>query len=148
MLACAALALFACRRSSRDQPDSPPEPRSPFESEGGPPSRRVTIATTVAAALAAGLLAAPWVGVVVGAATLVALLHPRGRAVLSIGAPLALVAAGAFVTIQQARHGYPAVFEWPTYFDDVHVIGWLAVLLLGADALCDVVRSRREVYDA
>jgi arabinofuranan 3-O-arabinosyltransferase len=148
MLACAALALFARRRSSGRAAYAPPTARSPFETDGGRPTRRAMITTIVAATLAAGLLATPWVGVAVGAATFVALLRPRGRALLSIGAPIALVAAGAFVTIQQARHGYPPVFEWPTYFDDVHVIGWLAVLLLGADALCDVVRSRREVYDA
>jgi arabinofuranan 3-O-arabinosyltransferase len=148
MLVCAALALFVRRRSVRaGEHVAPPTERSPFESDGGPPSRRATIASTVGATLAAGLLAAPWAGLVVGAATFVALRRPRWRALLSLGAPAALIAAGAFVTIQQARHGYPPVFEWPTYFDDVHVIGWLAVLLLGADAVCDVARGRRQPLD-
>jgi hypothetical protein len=35
------------------------------------------------------------------------------------------------------------VFEWPTFFERVHVLGWLAVGLLAADALVEVVRTRR-----
>ena len=38
---------------------------------------------------------------------------------------------------------YPAVFEWPTFFDDVHTLAWLAVVLLAADALVEFLRARR-----
>ena len=44
--------------------------------------------------------------------------------------------------VQQTRHDYPPVFEWPTFFDRVHVLGWFAVALLIADALVETVRTR------
>jgi len=33
------------------------------------------------------------------------------------------------------------VFEWPTFFDRVHVLGWLALAFLCADALVEALRS-------
>jgi hypothetical protein len=47
------------------------------------------------------------------------------------------------VLLEQTLNKYPPVFEWPTFFDRVHVLGWLAVALLAADALVEVVRTRR-----
>jgi hypothetical protein len=35
------------------------------------------------------------------------------------------------------------VFEWPTFFDRVHMLGWFAVAFLAADALVETVRTRR-----
>jgi len=63
--------------------------------------------------------------------------------VLAIGAPLALGIAGLYVLVEQTLNEYPPVFEWPTFFDRVQVLGWLAVALLAADALVEVVRTRR-----
>ena len=74
---------------------------------------------------------------------LAALIRPRWRVVLAIGAPLALGIAGLYVLLEQTLNEYPPVFEWPTFFDRVHVLGWLAVALLAADALVEVVRTRR-----
>jgi len=88
------------------------------------------------------LLVTPWVGLVAGAATLAVLFRPRLRWLLAVGAPAALAVAGGYVFIQQWRYMYPAVFEWPTFFDGVHVVGWLAVVLLTADAVVEVVRSK------
>jgi hypothetical protein len=65
------------------------------------------------------------------------------RVVLAIGAPVALVLAGLYVLAEQTLNEYPPVFEWPTFFDRVHVLGWLAVALIAADALVEVVRTRR-----
>jgi len=71
------------------------------------------------------------------------LVRPRRRWLLAVGAPAALAIAGAYVVVQQSRHLYPAVFEWPTFFDDVHTLAWLAVVLLAADALVEFLRARR-----
>ena len=85
----------------------------------------------------------PWVGLVAGAATVAVLLRPGLRWLLAVGAPTALAVAGGYVVIQQTRHIYPSVFEWPTFFDGVHTVAWLAVVLLAADAVVELVRTRR-----
>ena len=104
---------------------------------------RAVVVTTALATLGAGLLVQPLVGLLVGALVLFALLRPRARVLLAIGAPAALALAALYIAVQQYRHDYPAVFEWPTYFDRVQTLGWLAVVLLVADALVEVVRTRR-----
>ncbi|MGH9032238.1 MAG: hypothetical protein ACRDZV_08905, partial [Acidimicrobiia bacterium] len=97
--------------------------------------------TPAVAAVVAGALIRPLAGVLVGALVLVAVYRPRWRAVLAIGAPAALALAALYIFVQQWRHRYPAVFEWPTFFDRVHVLGWLAIAFLAADALVEVVRD-------
>jgi hypothetical protein len=47
------------------------------------------------------------------------------------------------VLAEQTLHTYPPVFEWPTFFDRVHMLGWFAVAFLAADALVEAVRTRR-----
>jgi hypothetical protein len=103
------------------------------------------ISTTAAVTIAGGLLVTPWVGLVAGAATLAVLRRPRLRWLLAVGAPTALAVAGGYVFLQQWRHEYPAVFEWPTFFDGVHTIAWLAVVLLAADATVEFIRTRERV---
>jgi peptidoglycan/LPS O-acetylase OafA/YrhL len=85
----------------------------------------------------------PLPGLLVGLLVLAALVRPRLRVVLAIGAPVALGLAGLYVLAEQTLNEYPPVFEWPTFFDRVHVLGWLAVALIAADALVEVVRTRR-----
>jgi hypothetical protein len=144
MLLCALLALFArrSRAGAGESIDQTVEFMSPFTAGGATPSRRAVISTTGAITVAGALLVTPWVGLVAGAATLAVLIRPRLRWLLAIGAPAALAVAGGYVVVQQSRHMYPAIFEWPTFFDAVHVVGWLAVILLAADAVVEVVRSR------
>jgi hypothetical protein len=101
----------------------------------------VIAATTIGAGLVAGLLVRPLVGALVGVLVLLALLRPRARVFLALGAPVALALAGVYIVFQQLRYEYPSVFEWPTYFERVHTLGWLAVLLLTADALVETVRT-------
>jgi hypothetical protein len=67
--------------------------------------------------------------------------------VLAIGAPVALGLAALYVLLEQTLNEYPPVFEWPTFFDRVHVLGWLAVALIAADALVEVVRTRQRRRD-
>jgi arabinofuranan 3-O-arabinosyltransferase len=143
MLVCAALALFS-RRSVMANAALDPSPAltTPLVARGRRPSRRAVISTTAAVTLVGALLVTPWVGLVAGAATLAVLVRPRLRALLAVGAPGALAIAGGYVFVQQWRLRYPAVFEWPTFFDGVHVIAWLAVVLLAADATVEFIRTR------
>jgi hypothetical protein len=92
--------------------------------------------------LLAAVLTNPLPGLLVGLLVPAALVRPRLRVVLAIGAPVALGLAGLYV-LEQTLNEYPPVFEWPTFFDRVHVLGWLAVALIAADALVEVVRTRR-----
>ena len=145
MLMCTVLALRPRRRvpaTSPDDPDGSVTLRSPFVAGGSTPSRRAVTSTTIAVTLASGLIVNPLVGLLAGAATLGVLLRPRLRWLLTVGAPAALAIAGGYVFIEQWRHMYPSVFEWPTFFGAVHVVGWMAVILLAADAVVEVVRSR------
>ncbi len=145
MLACGLLALRRPRRwaMAGADVDTPLTLASPFISSGSVLPRRAVISTTAAVTLASALIVPPWVGLVAGGATLAVLLRPRLRWLLTFGAPAALAVAGAYVVIQQSRHVYPSVFEWPTFFDGVHAVAWLAVVLLAADAVVELVRSRR-----
>jgi hypothetical protein len=123
--------------------DAAPALRWPWIADGSHPSVRAAVITIALATLGAGLLVEPLVGLLVGALVAFALLRPRARVLLAIGAPAALALAGLYIAVQQYRYDYPAVFEWPTYFDRVQTLGWLAVVLLAADALVEIVRTRR-----
>jgi arabinofuranan 3-O-arabinosyltransferase len=145
MLLCALLALWPRRRvavATVDDPDGPVALASPFIATGFTPTRRAIVSTTAAVTLVAGLIVNPLVGILAGALTVGVLLRPRLRWTLTVGAPAALAVAGGYVFIQQWRHMYPSIFTWPTFFDSVHVIGWLAVILLSVDALVEFVRTR------
>jgi arabinofuranan 3-O-arabinosyltransferase len=150
VLLCTALALGVwSRRRVADAAagtgpvDEPPAFRSPLASAGVRPRWQVVVATAVGAGLVAGVLIKPLPGLLVGLLVLASLVRPRWRVVLAIGAPAAIALAGLYVLVQQTRHDYPPVFEWPTFFDRVHVLGWFAVALLAADAVVEAVRTRR-----
>jgi len=62
---------------------------------------------------------------------------PRGW--LGLAGAGALAGALAYIVLQQVRHRYPADFEWPTWFEKVHVLGLGAVFLLAAETLRDLL---------
>jgi hypothetical protein len=123
--------------------DEPPVFRWPFVPAGTRPPGPVVAATAIGAGLLAAVLINPLPGLLVGLLVLAALVRPRWRVVLAVGAPVALGLAGLYVLVEQTLNEYPPVFEWPTFFDRVHVLGWLAVALIAADALVEVARTRR-----
>jgi hypothetical protein len=84
----------------------------------------------------------------VGAATVVVLLVPRLRIVLGLVAIAAVVAAGAFVALHQARYHVPADGSWPLSFNAASQLAWAGVVFLGADAAVEVVLRRRAAGDA
>ena len=59
-----------------------------------------------------------------------------------IGSVAAFAIATAYVVVQQARHGYPTISSWPSRFEDVADLAWLAVMLLGADVVVQWIRGR------
>jgi hypothetical protein len=54
----------------------------------------------------------------------------------------ALAIAAGYVVVQQARHGYPTISSWPSQFDAVTGVTWLALWLLAADVVVRWVRDR------
>ncbi len=105
-------------------------------------ARAFGIALTTAIALFAGtVFVDPIVGVLLGAAVLLVLLHPRWRAVLSLFPAIALAGCGAYIAAKQFHTHLPATFEWPTFFWQVRTLGWVAIVFLAGDALVEIVRT-------
>ena len=90
----------------------------------------------------AALIVAPWVGVLVALVTFAVIVRPRLRPWVML-APAALLAVCAlYIVVEQHRYLYPSVFEWPTVFPHARTPAWIAVGLLAADAVVEVLRSR------
>jgi hypothetical protein len=117
-------------------------------------SRRPRVWIAGLAALGAGLVAAalstpwsPWAGLVVGPAVGLVVLVRWTRLVVTLSAVALVVAASVYVVVGQAEHHYPVGATWPGQFGPAAVMTSLAVLLLGADALAERVRSPRPVTE-
>ncbi len=123
--------------------DEAPELATPLRSSGASPSVAATAAAALGVAVVAGAVSRPWVGLVVGLATAAALRWPRARVLLTIGSVAAFALAAGYVVVQQARNGYPTIASWPSRFEDVADLAWLAVLLLGADVVVQWIRHLR-----
>ncbi len=107
-----------------------------------PPAARAVVAAAVVGT-GSGLVAGPLVGLALGTLVLVVALRPRRRLILSMGAVASLAVAGLYTTAKQAVLGYPSVFEWPTFFSEMHVAGWFAILFIAADVVVELVRRGR-----
>jgi len=90
----------------------------------------------------AGLVVAPWVGVLVAAITFAVITRPRLRPWVMLGPGALLALCALYIVVEQHRYGYPSVFEWPTVFPHARTLAWIAVVLLAADAVVEVLRSR------
>jgi hypothetical protein len=111
---------------------------------GRTPSPRVWVTVSLLAAVGGAIIAAPWIGLVVGVVTAIAMQWRIGRVLLA-AAPGALVAAiGAYIAIDQHRYHIPPVFEWPTAFPRARTLAWIAVLLIAAFVVVDAARHWRE----
>jgi hypothetical protein len=103
---------------------------------------RVRWIAPVVCGLLAALVVAPWVGLVVAAVVALVVAQPRLRAVVML-APAALLAlCGLYIVVEQYRYRYPSVFEWPTVFPHARTLAWIAVVLLAADAVTEILRAR------
>ncbi|MEZ5141941.1 MAG: alpha-(1-_3)-arabinofuranosyltransferase family protein [Acidimicrobiales bacterium] len=68
----------------------------------------------------------------------------RGRGVLGLAGAASLGLAASYYVLQQVRNRYPADFMWPQLFDRVSVLGLLAVLLLLAEAVRELLTEWHE----
>ncbi|MGI8492402.1 MAG: alpha-(1-_3)-arabinofuranosyltransferase domain-containing protein [Acidimicrobiales bacterium] len=115
-------------------PDLAPTLANPLRSGGRRPRPWAILALTAVCGLGAGVASGPLVAAIVAALVLVALALDRARALLSLGAVVALVSAATYVIIEQHRYHYWPTINWPSNVDAANGIAWLAVCLLAADA--------------
>lgn len=85
----------------------------------------------------------PFVFLGVGAAVFLALLSPPARGIFAVGAVGLAVAAVVYILVTQSSRHYPGNGSWPSQFEAANVLVWVAVLLLAADTVVDLVRRRR-----
>jgi hypothetical protein len=103
---------------------------------------RVRWVAPVVAGLLAALVVRPWVGLLVAAVTLVLVVWPRWRPIAMVVPGALLAVGGLYLVIGQIRYDHPSVFEWPTLFPRARTIAWIAVMLLVADAIIEIMRER------
>ncbi len=103
---------------------------------------RVQVWVPIGCALVAGLIAAPWIGVLVGVVVAAALRWRTVRLFLAIAPAFLLASAGLYIAFAQVRYRTPPIFEWPTVFPRARTMAWLALVLLGAAVVVEIVRRR------
>ncbi len=96
----------------------------------------VTVATTT---IATAVLVRPWVGLLIGALTLLAIRQPRWRLVLRVGPAAILAGIMVYMGVGQYLREIPTRFDWPTFYSQARTPAWIAVALLSADALIEIV---------
>ena len=111
-------------------------------------STRATVLTVGATAVVSALLVRPWVGLLVGALTLLAIRRPRWRLLLKLGPAVIVAGVALYMAAGQYLDSYPARFDWPTFYSAARTPAWIAVVLLGADAAIEVVSRARRVRKA
>ena len=128
--------------SDDDDEDQAPAVANPLVAAGRQPRVLAVVGGAVAVGIVGAVVSRWWVGLL--AAALVALVAyvPRARFLVSLGAPLALAVAALYVVVQQYRHDYVADLDWPGRFTSVNDLAWLAVVLLLADVVIEVLRRR------
>ena len=99
-------------------------------------------AGAVALVLTAAFSGIVW-GVLAGASALAALRWRWGLPAVRLGALVGFGGAIAYTTVSQARHRYPADFDWPVRFDVTNWPVFTALALLVVATLVDVALARR-----
>jgi hypothetical protein len=117
------------------------------------PGRRRAVLAAVAFGLFAALNlplagATPLLAVPLGGAVYLVARWRRGGSLPAALAALALGSTGVYIVVRQAVARYEPVFEWPTYFPRAHLLGLLAVFLLGVEAVRDLLTRRRPTTTA
>ena len=150
MLPISALGLLLCLALALANPGrkralgGAPEPRlvPPWRHRGSRPRRATTAVVTAGVAVVVTLVAGLPTGVLAGGLTLAAVLVPRARALVTLGAVGGLAAAGLYTAALQYIANYPSVFEWPTFFRVSHNLAWVGAALLAADVVAGLARDR------
>ena len=107
---------------------------------GSPP--RVRWLAPVSAGILGALVVAPWVGVLVAVVLYGVLRWPRARPVVMVVPAALLGLCALYIVVQQQRYRYPSVFEWPTVFPHARTLAWIAVMLIAADGIVEMLRAR------
>jgi arabinofuranan 3-O-arabinosyltransferase len=115
---------------------------SPWRRDVAPLTKRRVVVAAVVSTVLAAVFITPLAGLIVLAATLVAMFVPRGRLLLRVGSVGALAISVGYVLQVQARYDLPETGQWVQAFHKVATISWLAVAFLVADVL--VGWARRE----
>jgi hypothetical protein len=115
---------------------------NPLVAAGSRPRPLAIVGSALVVGVAGAAVSRWWVGLLAAALVVLVALVPRTRFLVSLGAPIALGAAALYVVVQQYRHDYVADLDWPGRFTSVNELAWLAVILLLADVVIEVVRRR------
>jgi arabinofuranan 3-O-arabinosyltransferase len=143
VVACLALACWPRRRPVVETTvERAPALASPFVSSGHRPGRVAVGVGAAGVAVGTALAANVFVGLLVGAVAAFALADRRARPVLTVGSVAALGGAALYVIANQLFDDFPAVPEWPSLFERAHLVALTAVLLLAADVVVEVIRTR------
>ena len=152
VMLCLGIVLGSSARSKRSQlvalmpPTDVGIDTGPMVGADGAAPRAGIVATAATALVVGGfgaIVVRPDVGVLLGLAVAAALRDARVRRVLAFVPAVAIAAAGAYIALRQARHQLPPIFEWPTFFSRARTLGWIAVIMLGANAVIGLVLDRR-----
>ena len=108
-----------------------------------PASWVVAAFTALAVAGAGSIVVRPEVGVAVGIVVLGAMRDRRIRLALEFVPAVMIALAGGYIAYRQARYELPPIFEWPTLFARAWTLGWIAIVVLGANAIVGLVLDRR-----
>ena len=68
--------------------------------------------------------------------------RPRRRWLLTVLAPAALAFVALYIMFNQYRHHWVSDLAWPARYTRLSQLAWLAILLLAADAVVEIVRTR------
>jgi arabinofuranan 3-O-arabinosyltransferase len=114
-----------------------------FGYQGSQPSNRRTAVAAALLVAVAAVLVHPLAGLVAAVVSVVGLRWRGARRLVVVAAPLAMLAAGAYVVAWQVRYDIPPGLEWPQEFWRAHPLGWAAALALLTDVVVGRVWSRR-----
>ena len=130
------------RRLPATDPGSPPNAAISVGRIGGRrPSMRTVAAWSIVWGLLASAVSRPLIGAVAAAAVATGALFRRGRFTVRAVAAAAVVAVPVYVVQQQAAHHYLPTINWPAAVSSANDIAWLALALVGADAVAGAVRA-------
>ncbi len=108
----------------------------------GRPGTRIRWLAPLTAGLLGALVVAPWVGALAAAVVFAMVVRPRLRPIVMLVPAALLALCGLYIVVEQYRYRYPPVFEWPTVFPHARTLAWIAVVLLMADGVVEILRSR------
>jgi hypothetical protein len=100
------------------------------------------VAAVVAAAALGSVVVAPWAGAVAGLAAAAALRWRRAGLALALAPAVLLSAVALYMAQLQLRYRFPLKLSWPTHFEAVTPLAWLAVLTLAAGVLVELASTR------